>query len=130
MAALVELLAEPFYILASVHLRFGPRVAIDALSTATKGAVTLLLVSRGAMAPALAFSVAQLLYAAVVLVGYWAYGWAALAAEVRAPWAVALAGAPAARVRAKMWAWRRRVVLIVEPLSRGQRQRVPTRRGC
>ncbi|GFR48692.1 hypothetical protein Agub_g10648, partial [Astrephomene gubernaculifera] len=40
-AALLELLAEPFYILASVHLLFGARVAVEFSSTLVKSLVTL-----------------------------------------------------------------------------------------
>ncbi|GLC67093.1 hypothetical protein PLESTF_000514400 [Pleodorina starrii] len=112
-AAVLELLAEPFYILASVHLMFGPRVAVEFLSTLTKSLVTLgLLTSRqtlprlaaalppalrphlqpllataaataAALPPALLFSAAQLAMAAVVAAGYWALGLRLLAARSR-----------------------------------------------
>jgi hypothetical protein len=41
----------------------------------TKCLVTLLLVTRTALAPALAFAAAQLAFSGVVLAGYTAYGW-------------------------------------------------------
>ncbi|GIL92754.1 hypothetical protein Vretimale_11741 [Volvox reticuliferus] len=78
MAAVLELLAEPFYILASVHLMFGSRVAVEFASTLTKSLVTLGLLSSRRLAhvlpPALIFSAAQLAMAAVVMAGYWAVG--------------------------------------------------------
>ncbi|GLI64837.1 hypothetical protein VaNZ11_008131 [Volvox africanus] len=77
-AAVLELLAEPFYILASVHLMFRSRVAVEFAATLTKSLVTLGLLSsrrlRHRLPPALTFSAAQLAMAAVVMAGYWAVG--------------------------------------------------------
>eukprot|EP00198_Chlamydomonas_reinhardtii_P011831 XP_001701168.1 predicted protein [Chlamydomonas reinhardtii] len=75
LAALVELAAEPFYILASVHLMFGP-VEPPAGSAARSAATGL--------PPALVFSAAQLALAAVALAGYGAVGWRLLRADKRA----------------------------------------------
>ncbi|KAG2446862.1 hypothetical protein HYH02_008019 [Chlamydomonas schloesseri] len=112
LAALVELAAEPFYILASVHLMFGVRVSVEFASTLTKSLVTLGLLSLPARAPALlrrvglalggasgdsavaaaaplppalVFSAAQLALAAVALVGYGVVGWRLLQTDKRMP---------------------------------------------
>lgn len=74
LAAVVELLAEPFYILASVHLLFKVRVAVEFASTLAKSVLTLLLVSRTRLPPALVFSWAQLALAIAVLLGYGTFG--------------------------------------------------------
>lgn len=73
-AAAVELCSEPFYIISSTRLEFGRRAGIDTAAMITKCLVTLVLVSRTGMAPALVFAAAQLAFAAVVLAGYAAYG--------------------------------------------------------
>ncbi|GIL64160.1 hypothetical protein Vafri_18121 [Volvox africanus] len=77
-AAILELLAEPVYILASVHLMFRSRVAVEFAATLTKSLVTLGLLSSRRLThrlpPALTFSAAQLAMAAVVMTGYWAVG--------------------------------------------------------
>ncbi|KAG2427588.1 hypothetical protein HXX76_012242 [Chlamydomonas incerta] len=111
LAALVELAAEPFYILASVHLMFGARVGVEFASTLVKSLVTLGLLSLPSLAPALlrrlglalegaaapagsaataaglppalVFSAAQLALAAVALVGYGVVGWRLLRADKR-----------------------------------------------
>jgi len=58
-AALVELVAEPLYILGAAQLRFGLRVGAEAAATLARGALTLALLARGACAPALALSWGQ-----------------------------------------------------------------------
>jgi oligosaccharide translocation protein RFT1 len=77
-AALVELLAEPLYILATVERRYGLRLAAEAAATLGRAAVTLGALRRGAPPP-LAFSWGQLAYAAALLAvysAYWARVWA------------------------------------------------------
>lgn len=73
LAAFLELCAEPLYILGSTRLLFGLRVAVETCAAVAKGAVLLVLVRSGRVPPAIAFSWAQLAYAAVVLVGYVLY---------------------------------------------------------
>lgn len=68
-AAVVELLAEPLYILASVRQAYVVRVGVEAAATVAKSAATLGLLRAGT-APALAFSWGQLAYAAATLAGY------------------------------------------------------------
>jgi oligosaccharide translocation protein RFT1 len=72
-AAFIELLAEPLYILATVRLFFGVRVAVEALATVAKNAITLLLLLHWKVAPALAFSWGQLGYSTATLVGFGGY---------------------------------------------------------
>ena len=69
----MELLSEPLYILAACRLLFGLRVGVEAAAQAAKGVLTLALVRRPGTPPAIAFSWAQLAYAAVTLAGYCAY---------------------------------------------------------
>jgi hypothetical protein len=71
---MLELLAEPFYIISSTRLEFGRRASIDTAAMITKCVVTLALVMRTALAPALVFAAAQLAFAGVVLLGYLRYG--------------------------------------------------------
>lgn len=73
-AAVIEIMSEPFYIMGLVNLQFKLRVVVDTLSLMTKSLVTLALVSRTAVPPALAFSFAQLGFAGVTLLGYGVYG--------------------------------------------------------
>lgn len=80
-AAVVELLAEPFYVIASTQLRFGLRAGIDTAGMLLRGAVTLALLLRSRLPPALVFSAAQLAFAGLYLLGYLAFA-AALAAKV------------------------------------------------
>ncbi|KAG1680360.1 hypothetical protein FOA52_015451 [Chlamydomonas sp. UWO 241] len=70
LAAMIELAAEPLYILALVNLRFQLRATIDTVSLLLKSALTLYLVSHSALPPATIFSLAQLAYACAVLVAY------------------------------------------------------------
>lgn len=71
---MIELLSEPLYIISSTRLEFGRRASIDTAAMITKCLVTLALVSRTAMAPALVFAAAQLAFSGVVLAGYLRYG--------------------------------------------------------
>jgi oligosaccharide translocation protein RFT1 len=73
-AAMIELCAEPLYIISSTRLEFGTRASIDTAAMISKCLVTLLLVSRTGLAPALAFAAAQLVFSGVVLAGYGRYG--------------------------------------------------------
>eukprot|EP00798_Chlamydomonas_sp_ICE-L_P020931 gene20931-27781_t len=86
-AAVVELMAEPFYILATVEFCFGLRAAVDTGVLLTKSVVTLVLLGglggSWGLSPALAFSLAQLASAAVALVGYGGYGWWKLSSGVK-----------------------------------------------
>ncbi|KAG2486826.1 hypothetical protein HYH03_014509 [Edaphochlamys debaryana] len=98
LAALIELLAEPAYILISVRLMFGARVAVEFAATLTKSLVTLGLLAAGSgsgpagliwarlgpggpVPPALLFSAAQLGLALVALFGYWGLALRRMAAE-------------------------------------------------
>lgn len=72
-AAFIELIAEPLYILATVRLLFGVRVACEALATVAKNAITLVLLLNWKVGPALAFSWGQLGYSITTLVGFGTY---------------------------------------------------------
>ncbi len=75
-AAVVELLSEPLYILAAVNLRFRLRALLDSAALTAKALLTLLLVAglagprARALPPAIVFSAAQLAFALTTLVGY------------------------------------------------------------
>lgn len=71
---MLELCGEPLYIISSTRLEFGTRASIDTAAMICKCLVTLLLVSRTGLAPALAFAAAQLVFSGVVLLGYGRYG--------------------------------------------------------
>lgn len=58
-AAMLELAAEPLYILSTVRLRFRLRVGAEAAATLARGGLTLLLLARAACAPAIALSWGQ-----------------------------------------------------------------------
>lgn len=73
-AAMIELCSEPLYIISSARLEFGRRASIDTAAMITKCLVTLAMVMKTAVAPALIFAAAQLAFSAVVLVGYARYG--------------------------------------------------------
>lgn len=77
-AAVLELLAEPFYILASLNLHFSVRVAVEAFGTVAKCLVTLALVSATSLPPSLVFAYAQLALVVATLVGYGIYGFSQL----------------------------------------------------
>ncbi|KAI8466551.1 MAG: Rft protein-domain-containing protein [Monoraphidium minutum] len=79
-AAVLELFAEPFYIIASTQLRFGLRAGVDTAALMLRGSVTLALLATTRLPPALVFSAAQLAFAGVYLVGYMAFA-AVLAAK-------------------------------------------------
>jgi oligosaccharide translocation protein RFT1 len=68
-AAVLELLSEPLYILSMARMRFKLRMACETAATIVKNGSTLALLSFG-IAPALAFSWAQIGYATVLLAGY------------------------------------------------------------
>ncbi|KAL4450144.1 hypothetical protein ABPG77_010813 [Micractinium sp. CCAP 211/92] len=70
LAAFVEVLSEPLYILASTRLLFGLRVGVETASMAAKGLLTLALIRQPGAQPAIAFSWGQLAYAGVMLAGY------------------------------------------------------------
>jgi len=72
-AAFIELIAEPLYILATARLLFGVRVACEALATVAKNAITLVLLLNWKVGPALAFSWGQLGYSVATLVGFGTY---------------------------------------------------------
>ncbi|GAQ80068.1 oligosaccharidyl-lipid flippase family [Klebsormidium nitens] len=73
-AAGVELLSEPLYILAQCLLLLRVRVVIETLATLGKSLVTYALLLQGiGKAGGLVFAYAQLTYALVLLVGYWGY---------------------------------------------------------
>ncbi|KAK9822173.1 hypothetical protein WJX81_005195 [Elliptochloris bilobata] len=69
-AALLELAAEPLYILGAAQLRFRLRVGAEAAATLARGVLTLALLARATCAPALALSWGQLAYAGVTLLAY------------------------------------------------------------
>jgi hypothetical protein len=56
---MLELLSEPFYILAQTRLLFGLRVAIETLAIISKASLMLLLLYANAAPPAIAVSWAQ-----------------------------------------------------------------------
>lgn len=58
-AALLELAAEPLYILGAAQLRFRLRVGAEAAATLARGALTLALLARRACEPAIALSWGQ-----------------------------------------------------------------------
>lgn len=68
-AALIELLSEPFYNLATVNLKFGIRVWTEGAALLVKN-FSILGFLKSSMNPALAFSWAQFLYAWILLVVY------------------------------------------------------------
>jgi len=81
-AAFIELVAEPLYILASAQLLLRLRVVVEALSLTVKGLFTLYLLQQNhldtlsgieKMSPAVAFSWGQIAFSSVTLVGYFGY---------------------------------------------------------
>ena len=58
-AAIVELLSEPLYILALVQAKIGLRVAVEAAATISKILITIALLWAGAYSEAVALSIAQ-----------------------------------------------------------------------
>lgn len=71
---MIELCSEPLYIISSTRLEFGRRASIDTAAMISKCLVTLALVTKTRMAPALVFAVAQLAFSGVILLGYLRYG--------------------------------------------------------
>lgn len=71
---MLELAAEPLYIIAATRLQFGLRASIDTAAMLAKCGLTLALVLHGGTAhPAAVFGAAQLAFGGVVLLGYSAY---------------------------------------------------------
>ncbi len=62
LAAMIELLSEPLYILAMVQHKIRLRVTIEATATVGKVLATLILLGSGAFAEATALSLAQVQY--------------------------------------------------------------------
>lgn len=86
---MIELCSEPLYIISSTRLEFGRRASIDTAAMITKCLVTLVLVMRTPLAPALVFAAAQLAFSGVVLVGYARYGlhlWKQVSASIGNRW--------------------------------------------
>lgn len=69
-AAVIELLSEPFYILSSVNLWFGLRVWSETAAMIAKNGLTLLLLYRKATPVVIAFSWGQLAYALSLVLIY------------------------------------------------------------
>jgi oligosaccharide translocation protein RFT1 len=74
MAAVLELLSEPLFILANTQLAFGVRAAVDSAANIAKCGVTLALVLHTPLDPALVFSVAALVFSGLTSLGYFLYG--------------------------------------------------------
>lgn len=81
-AAFIELIAEPLYILATAQLLLRLRVVVEALSLTIKGLFTLYLLQQNhldtftgivAMSPAIAFSWGQIAFSSITLIGYFGY---------------------------------------------------------
>jgi oligosaccharide translocation protein RFT1 len=81
-AAFIELVAEPLYILASAQLLLRLRVVVEALSLTVKGLFTLYLLQQNhvdtltgilTMSPTTAFSWGQIAFSSVTLIGYLGY---------------------------------------------------------
>ncbi|BDA46912.1 probable protein RFT1 homolog [Coccomyxa sp. Obi] len=70
LAAMVELVSEPLYILAQVRLQLQVRVVAEAAATLVRGVLTLALLKTAACDVGIALSLAQLAYAAVTLLVY------------------------------------------------------------
>eukprot|EP00877_Chromochloris_zofingiensis_P005176 jgi/Chrzof1/1465/Cz10g08270.t1 len=73
-AAFIELCTEPLYIVASAQFKFGLRVLIETIAMVSKCLLTLLLVLSSNQPPALIFAWAQLVFAAITMLGYGLYG--------------------------------------------------------
>ena len=91
-ATLMELLAEPLYILASVQLNFKLRVAIETTATVARCLTNLGLLLRppGAVAPETVFGASQLAFSALWCAGYYVWWWQAAKAgvtSIRPRWA-------------------------------------------
>lgn len=86
LAAVIEALAEPFYIIATALLAFGARTSIETGATLLRCVITFGLVAGAQLGP-VGFAFGQLGYALTLLIGYSAYaaaqthrvrGWRAL----------------------------------------------------
>ena len=67
LAAFLELCSEPLYILATSQLKFRLRVAAEAAAAVARGGLTLWLLHAGGVHPAMALTLGQMAYAAVLL---------------------------------------------------------------
>ena len=78
-ATLIELLAEPLYILASAQLNFKLRVRVETSATVARCLTNLGLLLRppGEIAAASVFAASQLAYSALFCAGYYAWWWRA-----------------------------------------------------
>lgn len=108
-AAFLELVAEPLYILATTRLLFGLRVGVETVATVAKGVVLLALV-RGSSGtpPAIAFSWAQTAYAAAILAGYAAF----FTPEALAAWRRGRQGARGSSKAGGSWAPDRQLLRV------------------
>ncbi|KAK9855128.1 hypothetical protein WJX84_001933, partial [Apatococcus fuscideae] len=73
LAAMVELVGEPFFVLAQLQMRMRLRVLVETSANAAKGVATLFLLSLPARyqpEPALSLSFAQVLYGGIIFAGY------------------------------------------------------------
>ena len=67
LAAFLELCSEPLYILATSQLKFRLRMAAEAAAAVARGGLTLWLLRAGSVHPAMALTLGQMAYAAVLL---------------------------------------------------------------
>lgn len=70
LAAFIEVCSEPLYIIATTRLYFQLRVSVEAVALTVKGLLTLTCIQGGFTSPVIAFSVGQLSYAFMTLLGY------------------------------------------------------------
>jgi len=63
LAAVLEVMTEPFYVLSTARLWFGVRIGCEAVASIVKNFVTVLLLARGICDPIMAVSWGQILYA-------------------------------------------------------------------
>ena len=70
LAAFLELCSEPLYILATSQLKFRLRMAAEAAAAVARGGLTLWMLRVGSVHPAMALTLGQMAYAAVLLVVY------------------------------------------------------------
>ncbi|XP_051124143.1 uncharacterized protein LOC127246681 isoform X2 [Andrographis paniculata] len=73
-ACVVELLAEPFYILSQCLVLLRLRLIVEAVATLSRCIVTyILILKQPGLEKAIVFSLAQVAYGASIFVGYWGY---------------------------------------------------------
>jgi oligosaccharide translocation protein RFT1 len=72
LAAMIEMLSEPLYLLAQHRLMFGTRAAIELLAIAFKSVLSFFLVVYLQFGLA-SFGIATVIYCGVVSIGYWTY---------------------------------------------------------